>query len=113
METNKLEILIELELFPRLKLLTEGNFSRKQIKQEQQQVIIHFINKLPESYKKLPNRDEVIAKTLQRMGMKTEWGEKKIEEFTFMTEGKKDKQKNSMIDSKSTRNKTKKQEQER
>ena len=84
-----LSVLIELDLFPTLRALAEDNFSQEQLNNEQQRMSINFINRLPENYRKIKNRDEIIAKTLQRMGMKTMWGEKKIEEITALSKRKK------------------------
>lgn len=75
-----LSVLIELDLYPSLRVLTEGGFSKEQLDDEQQKTIIKFINRLPEEYRKMPNRDEIIIETLQRMGIQTMWGQKKMEE---------------------------------
>lgn len=79
-EKHYLSVLIELDLYPSLKILAEGSFSQEQLNNEQQKVIINFINRLPEEYRKIPNRDEIIAETLQKMKVHTVWGQKKIEE---------------------------------
>jgi len=84
LENQELEhfisILIELKLYPILKILEEGSIEENKIEQERQKEIIKFINDLPDEYKGMPNRDEIIAKVLERMGMHTMWGNKKLEE---------------------------------
>lgn len=85
-----LSVLIELDLYPTLRALTEGNFSQEQLNNKQQKMIINFINRLPEDYRKIPNRDEIIVKTLERMGMQTIWGQKKMEEISVLKRRKKD-----------------------
>ena len=62
--------------------------SKEELEKEQQIEIINFINNLPEQYKKIENRDEIIAGTLKKMGMNTLWGEKKIEEIEMMKKRK-------------------------
>lgn len=79
-EQHYLSVLIELDLYPSLRVLTEGSFSKDQLNNEQQKTIIKFINRLPEEYRKIPNRDEIIVEILQRMGIQTMWGQKKMEE---------------------------------
>lgn len=76
-QQHYLSVLIELDLYPSLRVLTEGGFSKEQLDDEQQKTII---NRLPEEYRKMPNRDEIIIETLQRMGIQTMWGQKKMEE---------------------------------
>ena len=78
-----LKILVECQLFPILRLLTEGNFTKRDVDKKQQMEIVKFINSLIPDYKNISNRDEIIATTLQKMGMKTVWGEKKIEEISM------------------------------
>lgn len=78
-----LSVLVELSLYPVLRILTECQMTKEQVDKEQQKRIIEFINNLPEEYKTMQNRDEIIAKVLTRMGMKTPWAEKKLEEFSI------------------------------
>ena len=78
-----LKILVECELFFTLRLLTEGNFSKSELSKKQQVEIIKFINGLNSEYKNISDRDEIIATTLNKMGMKTVWGKKKIEEIAM------------------------------
>lgn len=89
--THYLSVLVELTLFPELRLLTEGTrMTKQEVEQAQQKQIIQFINELPEDYKKMPNRDEIIATVLGRMNMQTSWGIKKLEELK-MTQRQKSK----------------------
>ena len=75
-----LKVLVELQLFPTLRAMTEGSALKNSIDSEQQKQIISFINGLHEDYKALKNRDTIIASTLNKMGMNPSWVTKKIEE---------------------------------
>ena len=75
-----LKVLVELDLFPRIKILKETNLTDEEIDCEQLKSIIKFISELAPEYKNLPNRDEIIAQKLSKMGIVTQWGEKKIQE---------------------------------
>ena len=78
-----LKVLVELDLFPVVEILEETDLSKDKINKEQQASIIDFINKLPPEYKNMTNRDTVIAKTLKKLGVETQWGEKKMQEQTL------------------------------
>lgn len=80
---NGLKTLVENELARTLKVLQEGRMTKEQIKAEQQIEIIKFINRLIPLYASLENRDEIIAITLHRMGIQTEWGSKKLQEVAI------------------------------
>ena len=80
---NGLKTLVENELARTLKVLQEGRITKEQIKTEQQIEIIKFINRLIPLYARLENRDEIIAITLHRMGIQTEWGSKKLQEIAI------------------------------
>ena len=80
---NGLKTLVEMELARTLKVLQEGRMTKEQIRAEQQIEIIKFINRLIPIYSKLENRDEIIASTLHRMGVQTEWGSKKLQEIAI------------------------------
>lgn len=73
--------LVEQALYPSLKVLIQSGLSRETLDSEQLKVIIGFINKLPQNYIEMPKRDEIIAKCLQKRGMETKWGKKKLEEL--------------------------------
>lgn len=75
-----LKVLVELDLFPRIKILKETNLTDEEIDCEQLKSIIKFISELAPEYKNLPDRDEIIAQKLSKMGIVTQWGEKKIQE---------------------------------
>lgn len=80
---NGLKTLVENELARTLKVLQEGRMTKEQIRAEQQIEIIKFINRLIPLYARLENRDEIIASTLHRMGVQTEWGSKKLQEIAI------------------------------
>lgn len=75
-----LKVLVELDLFPKIKILKETNLTDEEIDCEQLKSIIKFISELAPEYKNLPDRDEIIAQKLSKMGIVTQWGEKKIQE---------------------------------
>ncbi len=75
-----LKVLVELDLFPKIKILKETNLTDEEIDCEQLKSIIKFINELAPEYKNLPDRDEIIAQKLSKMGIVTQWGKKKIQE---------------------------------
>ena len=75
-----LKVLVELDLFPKIKILKETNLTDEEIDCEQLKSIIKFISELAPDYKNLPDRDEIIAQKLSKMGIVTQWGEKKIQE---------------------------------
>ena len=80
---NGLKTLVESELARTLKILQEGRMTKEEIRAEQQIEIIKFINRLIPLYSRLENRDEIIATTLHRMGVHTEWGSKKLQEIAI------------------------------
>ena len=63
-----------------LPLPTGKDFSSMFAHCEQLKSIIKFISELAPEYKNLPDRDEIIAQKLSKMGIVTQWGEKKIQE---------------------------------
>ena len=73
-----LKVLVELDLFPKIKILKETNLTDEEIDCEQLKSIIKFISELAPEYKNLPDRDEIIAQKLSKMGIVTQWGEKKM-----------------------------------
>lgn len=75
-----LKVLVELDLFPKIKILKETNLTDEEIDCEQVKSIIKFISELAPEYKNLPDRDKIIAQKLRKMGIVTQWGEKKIQE---------------------------------
>lgn len=75
-----LSILVELQLYPMLQSVKNDSLSTKEKNKIQQDTIIKFIDRLPEQYKNMSGRDEIIASVLQKMNVKTAWGEKKLEE---------------------------------
>lgn len=75
-----LKVLVELDLFPKIKILKETNLTDEEIDCEQLKSIIKFINELAPEYKNLPDRDKIIAQELRKMDIVTQWGEKKIQE---------------------------------
>ena len=80
---NGLKTLVESDLARTLKVLQEGRMTKEEIKAEQQKEIIKFINRLIPLYARIDNRDEIIASTLYRMGVQTEWGSKKLQEIAI------------------------------
>ena len=94
---QSLRALVKFELCKNLVVLTEFASTKEEAKREQQREIIDFINSLPIKYKQLPNRDELIAQTLQKMGMNTDWGKKKLEEINYIkkTKGQKTEKKST------------------
>ena len=78
-----LKVLVETELVRILKVIREGNMTKDEIKAEQQSEIIKFVNRLAPIYRRLENRDEIIASTLHRMGVYTDWGSKKLQEIAM------------------------------
>ncbi len=76
-----LSVYVELDLFPKLRLLAEGTkLTKTQVESERTKQVVNFINNLPKQYRNLPNCDYIIAKVLARMDMKTNWAKKKLEE---------------------------------
>ena len=75
-----LKVLVELDLFPTVRILTEAGFSKEELDREQLKSIINFINKLPPQYRNMTNRDKIIAQTLANLGMGTKWGKMKAQE---------------------------------
>lgn len=80
---NGLKKLVESDLGHTLKVLQDGRMTKEEIRVEQQIEIIKFINRLIPLYSRLENRDEIIAITLHRIGIQTEWGSKKLQEIAI------------------------------
>ena len=76
-----LTVLIENTLTTGIKATREINGNRND--QNEQKIIIDFINHLPEHLKDLPNRDELIINVLEKQGISTMWTEKKKQEHEF------------------------------
>lgn len=78
-----LKVLVELDLFPTVRILTEAGYSKEEADKEQLKSIINFINKLPPEYKNMTNRDQIIVQTLVNLGIKTKWKKKKVQKETL------------------------------
>lgn len=72
---------VENELYRMLQALKEMNLSGTDLEKEQLKAIINFINRLPEEYREIPNYESIIIQSLENLGVKTTWGDKKKEEI--------------------------------
>lgn len=68
-DKHYLTVLVELDLYPKLKILLEGK-NIDNIKKIRGKVIQDFIKKLPEKYRKLENYEQIIEGTIYRLEQK-------------------------------------------
>lgn len=60
-----LKILVELQLYPTIKVLEESELP--ELEEKKKNAVKNFINNLQTEYRELPNRDEIIYQTLKKV----------------------------------------------
>ena len=68
-DKHYLTVLVELDLYPKLRILSEGT-GIDNIKKIRGKVIQDFIKGLPEEYRKLENYEQIIEGTIYRLEQK-------------------------------------------